>query len=143
MNVVFLTGNLAQEPEVRDVNDSVVCELRVATSEWNGKERVPEYHNVVFWGDQAEKVAEHFSKGDGIVIEGSIRTRSWETESGERRYRTEVRGFRWEFPPGRRGDSNGSTANSRPKRVPAPRHSSVAAIPPPGGEPLEPEELGF
>ena len=98
VNKVILVGNLGADPEVRRLNsgDSVV-NMRIATSEtWRDKasgerrERT-EWHNVVIFNEQLGKVAEQYlKKGAKVYVEGQLQTRSWEDQSGQKRYTTEI-----------------------------------------------------
>ncbi|KYF51018.1 single-stranded DNA-binding protein, partial [Sorangium cellulosum] len=95
MNKVILMGNLGSDPELRYTgNGTPVLQLRMATNESfvdknkEQKERT-EWHNIVFWGPRAEALAKVLTKGDGVLIEGGLRTSSYEKD-GIRRYRTEV-----------------------------------------------------
>jgi single-strand DNA-binding protein len=96
LNRVILMGNLGQDPELKTTNDGLaVLKLRLATNEaWVDKttkelqERV-EWHDVTIFGGQAESLSRVLHKGDCVVIEGSLRTSSWEKD-GVKRYKTEV-----------------------------------------------------
>ena len=102
MNIVMLSGNIAQDIELKETqNGNQLAKLRVATSEWNGTERVPEFHNVIMWGDDAARAHQHLGKGDGIVLHGRIASRSWEADDGTKKYMTEIKCTRWEFSPGK------------------------------------------
>ncbi|MDH5675507.1 MAG: single-stranded DNA-binding protein [Myxococcales bacterium] len=96
LNKVLLIGNLGQEPEMRYTQSSTaVLNLRVATNErfkdqsgeW--KDRT-EWHQVIVWGRRGEALGKILHKGSHLYIEGSLRTRSWEDKSGNKRYTTEV-----------------------------------------------------
>ncbi|MDC0685344.1 single-stranded DNA-binding protein [Sorangium atrum] len=95
LNKVILMGNLGSDPELRYTgNGTPVLQLRMATNEsFVDKNKEPkertEWHNIVFWGQRAEALAKVLSKGDGVLIEGGLRTSSYEKD-GIRRYRTEV-----------------------------------------------------
>jgi single-strand DNA-binding protein len=98
VNKVILIGNLGQDPEVKSFqNGGKVANLRIATSEsWKDKtsgerkERT-EWHSVVLQSDGLVGVAERFlRKGSKVYIEGSLRTRKWQDQSGADRYSTEV-----------------------------------------------------
>lgn len=98
VNKVILVGNLGADPEIRRLNSGdAVVNLRIATSEsWrdrqSGERRErTEWHNVVIFNENLVKVAEQFlKKGSKIYIEGALQTRSWEDQSGQKRYTTEV-----------------------------------------------------
>ncbi|MDU6924494.1 single-stranded DNA-binding protein SSB1 [Franconibacter helveticus 513] len=97
VNKVILVGNLGQDPEVRYMpNGGAVANLRLATSEsWRDKQtgemkEVTEWHSVVLYGKLAEVAGEYLRKGSQIYIEGQLRTRKWQDQSGQDRYSTEV-----------------------------------------------------
>jgi single-strand DNA-binding protein len=89
INVVVITGNLTQDPELRHTGGgTAVCELRVAvnsrrkdgaTGEWVDK---PNYFNVTVWGAQGENCANYLSKGRPVAIEGRLDWREWEAKDG-------------------------------------------------------------
>jgi single-strand DNA-binding protein len=98
VNKVILVGNLGADPEVKSFqNGGRIANLRIATSEsWKDratgerKERT-EWHSVVISGDGLVGVAERFlRKGSKVYIEGSLRTRKWQDQSGNDRYTTEI-----------------------------------------------------
>ncbi|EKK3986126.1 single-stranded DNA-binding protein [Cronobacter sakazakii] len=97
VNKVILVGNLGQDPEVRYMpNGGAVTSLRLATSEsWRDKQtgemkEVTEWHSVVLYGKMAEVAGEYLRKGSQVYIEGQLRTRKWQDQSGQDRYSTEV-----------------------------------------------------
>ncbi|MDE2619305.1 MAG: single-stranded DNA-binding protein [Sphingomonadales bacterium] len=98
VNKVILVGNLGQDPEVRSFqNGGRVCNLRIATSEtWkdrNSGERQErtEWHTVAIFSEGLVGVAERFlKKGSKVYVEGQLRTRKWQDQSGNDRYSTEV-----------------------------------------------------
>ena len=98
VNKVILVGNLGADPEIRHTQDGrPICNLRVATSEsWRDKntgerrERT-EWHRVVIFSEGLCKIAEQYlRKGAKIYLEGQLRTRKWQDQSGQDRYSTEV-----------------------------------------------------
>ena len=98
VNKVILVGNLGADPEIRRLNSGdAVVNLRIATSEqWrdrqSGERRErTEWHNVVIFNENLVKVAEQFlKKGSKVYLEGQLQTRSWDDQSGQKRYTTEV-----------------------------------------------------
>jgi single-strand DNA-binding protein len=99
INKVILIGNLGADPEVRYMtNGEAVANLSVATSEgWKDKEtgenkERTEWHRVVFYRRLAEIAGEYLKKGSKIYIEGKLRTRKWQDQSGQDRYTTEIYG---------------------------------------------------
>ena len=94
----MLIGNVGRDPEVRYLegnNGAKVATFTLATTERyrdrNGEVREnTEWHNIVAWRNNAD-VAERFvRKGTQLYIEGRIRTRSWDDQTGNKRYTTEI-----------------------------------------------------
>jgi single-strand DNA-binding protein len=96
LNKVMLIGNLGSDPEMRFTpNGNPVTSFRMATSrsflDSDGERRQEtEWFTVVVWGKQAESCNQFISKGKQVYVEGRLRTRSWEGQDGQKRFRTEV-----------------------------------------------------
>lgn len=97
VNKAILVGHLGQDPEVRWMpNGGAVATLSLATSDnWKDKQtgeqrEHTEWHRVVLFGKLAEVAGEYLRKGSQVYIEGSLRTRKWQDQSGQDRYTTEV-----------------------------------------------------
>jgi len=104
MNKVILSGNLGSDPELRYTpSGTAVANVSLATNErWtdrNGeKQEHTEWHKLVFWDKLATVVNDYLHKGSKILVEGKIRTNSWEDQqSGEKRYRQEIVVTQMEF----------------------------------------------
>ncbi len=96
LNKAYIIGNLTRDPELKALpSGGKVCSLAVATNRvWkdqNGaKQESVEYHNIVVFGRQAETSAQYLKKGQQVMVEGRIQTRSWDDQSGQKKYRTEI-----------------------------------------------------
>ncbi|HEY4501683.1 MAG TPA: single-stranded DNA-binding protein [Candidatus Paceibacterota bacterium] len=95
MNKVILYGNLTRDPELKNLPSGMqVTSFGVATNRRVKKEEqwveVPEFHNVVVFGRQAETSAQYLKKGSSVLIEGRIQTRSWDSPEKGKQYRTEI-----------------------------------------------------
>ncbi len=98
LNKVMLIGNLGADPEIRSFqNGGRVANLRIATSEtWKDRntgerQERTEWHNVAIFSEGLVGVVERFlKKGSKIYVEGQLRTRKWQDQSGNDRYTTEV-----------------------------------------------------
>ena len=119
INVVVITGNLTQDPELRHLNSgTAVCELRVAvnsrrkdgsTGEWVDK---PNYFNVTVWGAQGENCANYLSKGRPVAIEGRLDWREWEAkEGGGKRQAVQIIANSVQFLGSRDGSGGGGGGN--------------------------------
>ncbi len=96
LNKAFLMGNLGADPELRFTQSGqAVLNLRLATTEsYLDKDKVrqerTDWHNVVIWGKRGEALAKILKKGSTVLIEGSMRTSSYDDRDGNKRYKTEV-----------------------------------------------------
>lgn len=106
LNKVILIGNLTADPELRNTpSGQPVCNFRMATNRiWNDKQsgqqqKETEYHTIVAWGRLAEIASRYLNKGALAMIEGRIRTRSWQDPSGNKKFRTEIVAERLQLGP--------------------------------------------
>lgn len=78
-------------------------------------EKETDWVNIVFWGKISETVANYFRKGDEILVVGRIQTRSYEDNSGGRKYVTEVVADKFSFTTGRKSQNtqDGGVSNSQ------------------------------
>ena len=113
INKVILVGNLGKDPDMRyTAGGDAVANLSIATSEsWNDnqtgeKKEKTEWHRVVFFRRIAEVCGEYLKKGSSVYIEGSLRTRDWEDDQGNKRYTTEIVGREMQMLGGRRSEDN-------------------------------------
>jgi len=95
----MLIGNVGRDPEVRYLDgqsgNAKVATFTLATTERyrdrNGETREnTEWHNIVAWRNTADVVERFVRKGTQLYIEGRIRTRSWDDQTGNKRYTTEI-----------------------------------------------------
>jgi single-strand DNA-binding protein len=112
LNKVFLFGNLTRDPEQRSLpNGTAVTNFSLATNRiykdaGGARQEQVEYHNIVVFGRQAETSAQFLKKGQGVMIEGRITTRSWDDKTtGEKKYRTEIVADAVQFGPKSAGTS--------------------------------------
>lgn len=95
LNKVCLVGRLTRDPELRFLPESgtAVANFTLAVNR-NFKNKQgntdADFIPIVVWRKLAELCANYLSKGRLVAVAGRIQTRSWEDESGKRRYATEV-----------------------------------------------------
>jgi len=112
INKVILVGNLGADPETRyTASGSAITNIRIATSEsWRDKasgelQERTEWHRVVFFNRLAEIAGEYLRKGSQVYVEGTLRTRKWQDQSGQDRYTTEVVANEMQMLGSRGGDN--------------------------------------
>lgn len=96
LNKVMIIGNVGTDPEMRFTpNGNPVTSFRMATSRsYTGadgeRKQETEWFDVVAWNRLAESCNQFLTKGQRAYVEGRLRTRSWEGQDGQRRYRVEI-----------------------------------------------------
>jgi len=96
LNKVMIIGNIGSEPEMRFTpGGSPVTSFRVATNRTfnspEGERRTEtEWFTVVAWNKLAEQCNQFLGKGRLVYVEGRLRTRTWDSQDGQKHYRTEV-----------------------------------------------------
>lgn len=96
VNKVILIGNVTRDPEVRQTQSGqAVCTFGLATNrEWvtsdERRKSSAEYHEIVAWARLADICQNYVRKGKLLYIEGYLKTRSWDTPEGVRKFKTEV-----------------------------------------------------
>ena len=97
VNKVILIGNLGKDPEIRTTPQGTsLARFSVATTtNWKdssgARQEKTEWHDVVAWEKLAQICGEYLHKGKMVYIEGSLQTRSWEDQAGQKRYKTEIK----------------------------------------------------
>src|SRR5262249_12555610 len=98
VNKVILVGRLGRDPELKYTASGVpFCRFSMATDDvWNDKasgerQERTEWHNIVAWDRLAEICNQYLTKGRLVYIEGSLQTREWDDQEGNKRKTTEVR----------------------------------------------------
>ncbi len=96
VNKAILIGNIGRDIELRhSASGMAVAKFALATNErrkdkegkWQDQ---TEWHNIVAFGKLAEFCGQYLGKGRAIYVEGSIRTRTYDDDKGNRRYFTEI-----------------------------------------------------
>ncbi len=99
LNKAMLIGNVGRDPEVRYLDgqggNTKVATFTLATTERyrdrnNELRENTEWHNIVAWRGNADVCERYVKKGTQLYIEGRIRTRSWDDQTGNKRYTTEI-----------------------------------------------------
>jgi single-strand DNA-binding protein len=95
-NKAIIIGRIIRDPEIRTTpSGQTVASVGVATNRvWNTndgeRQEKTEFHNVVAWGKLAEICGQYLTKGQLVLFEGRLETRTWEGQDGIKRSRTEI-----------------------------------------------------
>ncbi|SEW21591.1 single-strand binding protein [Ruminococcaceae bacterium KH2T8] len=132
MNKVVLVGRLTKDPEIKNTSSQVqFCNFTVAVDRRfkdQSGQRQADFINCVAWRQTASFISSYFRKGSKIGIVGSLQSRSFDDNNGQRRYVTEVVVDEAEFVESSGASKQGQA--SAPAQAPAPAAGSAAASAP-------------
>lgn len=122
LNKVLLIGHLGDEVKMHYFDGgNCLGRFPIATNEvYTNKstgERVTttEWHNIVVRNKLAENCEKYLSKGDKVYVEGRIKTRQWQDDSGTKRYATEIQVTELKFLSIKKGfESNTPQTEAKP-----------------------------
>ncbi|MBQ27352.1 MAG: single-stranded DNA-binding protein [Nitrospiraceae bacterium] len=105
-NKVILMGNLTKDPELRYTpSGTSVVEFSLAVNRkfGQGEEQKDEvcFIDIVVFGKQAENCGQYLTKGNGVIVDGRLSQRRWETAEGQKRSKHEVVALNVTFMPKR------------------------------------------
>ena len=115
-------GNLTKDPEVRYTPKGVsVSEFGLAVSRRyrQGEELKDEvcFIDIVVFGKQAEHCGQYLTKGSGVIVDGRLNQRRWDTADGQKRSKHEVVALNVTFMP-KRQDAPAETDDHYVESVP-------------------------
>ena len=98
LNKVILGGRLTADPELKQtqsgtpvVSFSIAINRRFQSKSADGTQaQQADFISVVAWRQTAEFISRYFRRGSAICVTGSIQTRNWQDQQGQKRYTTEV-----------------------------------------------------
>jgi single-strand DNA-binding protein len=124
LNKAIICGRLVRDPEERSLpSGQKVTNFSLATSRFftdkdNNKQQSSEFHNIVAFGRIAEIASQYLKKGAIALIEGEIRTRSWEDQQGRKNYRTEIIASSLQLGPRSSGFEDNTSSSSNNNDLP-------------------------
>jgi len=110
-----------------------VTNVSLATSEtWKDKQtgqpqERTEWHRVVFFNRLAEIAGEYLKKGSKVYVEGALRTRKWQDQSGADRYSTEIVASEMQMLDSRGDGMTGGMGGGNQNQGYAPRQAAAPA----------------
>ncbi len=138
LNKIFILGNITRDPEVRalpsgqSVTSFSVATNRFYTDSSGQKKQEAEFHNVVCFGKLADISSRYLNKGSMLLVEGRIKTRTWQDTAGVKHYKTEIIAENIQLAPKSMGSATGSAERGRPYSAqdlePEPRREEIPII---------------
>ena len=134
LNKVILMGHMTADPELKQTTSGIsVCSFSIGVNRRFSKadqgQQSVDFINIVAWRQQAEFVSRYFKKGSSIIVCGSIQTRNWTDNNGQKRYVTEVVADEVSFgaPAASQSGERVQTQNYTPSAYGAPSFNSTGS----------------
>lgn len=113
MNKVILIGRLTRDPDFRQTQSGVpACKFTIAVDrkyKSQDGEKQSDFINIQAWRNTAEFVSRYFTKGNKIVVEGSLQNQNWTDEDGNKHYDYVVVAESVEFGESKHSDNKPQT----------------------------------
>ncbi len=134
VNKVILIGNLGADPETRYMpSGDAITNIRIATTDrYKDKQtgemkEATEWHRISMFGKLAEIAGQYLKRGSSVYVEGRIRTRKWQDQSGQDKYSTEIVADQMQMLGSRQGGGAGDD-EATASNLPASRKASRARV---------------
>ncbi len=118
-NKAIIIGRVTKDPETRTTpNGQTVASIGVASNRvWNTnsgeKQEKVEFHSIVAWGKLAEICGQYLVKGQLVLFEGRLETRTWEGQDGVKRSKTEIIAENMQMGPRSRSQEENSSYQAK------------------------------
>lgn len=128
LNKVFIIGRITADINLKmtaggqPIANFSVATNRVWTDKSGSKQEDTEFHNIVVWGKQAELASQFLAKGSLVMIEGRLKTRTWQDQNNNTRKVTEIICERMQFGP-----RSASSGGPRPQSASQPKSKEPAS----------------
>ncbi len=150
LNKVVLCGRLTADPELKQTQSGIaVVTFTLAVnrrfqsrSADQQQAQQADFISVVAWRQTAEFISKYFKKGSALCVTGSLQTRTWQDQQGNRRYATEVVVDEAMFVDSR-GEAGTAPAGYTPDAYTAPSFSTPAGAAPNFEEMKAEDDLPF
>lgn len=133
-NSISFLGNIANEPELKEVGQNSVLEFTLANNVGFGDRQVTNWFRCTMWGKRAVSLQPHLAKGKQIFVIGQLSLRKFTDREGVERLSPDVRVNEIEFVRG--GNGGGDSYASTPA-------AAGAATTPPASSPETEDDMPF
>ena len=117
-NTVKLMGRLVEDPQLKTTKNGIsVTSFRIAVDRpyKTGEEKQADFFTVNAWKGTAETICKYFKKGSRILLDGSLRNRSYTVDDGTSRYVTEIELSDFSFVDSQSSGGDGGNASNTAK----------------------------
>ena len=115
MNNCTFSGNLARDPETKQVGDQALTTFTIAVQCGWGERQSTLWLRCNLWGRQ--KLAQYLHKGDRVCVSGELSMREYTTQDGQTRTSLELRVADLDLPPKGNGGQQGQSKSKRQEQA--------------------------
>ena len=96
LNKVIIGGRLTSDPELKQTTSGIsvvsfgIAVNRKYQSKGADQAQQADFFNVVAWRATAEFISRYFKKGSSICVSGSLQSRNWQDQQGQKRTTVEI-----------------------------------------------------
>lgn len=125
LNSVNLQGRFTATPELRHTpNDVPVTSFTLANDIGYGEKKKTAFLNIVAWRGTAELICKWFQKGDMVIVQGYIQTRTYTDKDGNKRKAVEIVADNVHFAEPKRDSAPSGNKNTYKANVDRPQYAS-------------------
>lgn len=126
-NRVIIGGRLTADPQLKQTqNGTPVCTFSIAVNRRFAPDQV-DFINCQAWKKAAEFLCQYFRKGSSLCIVGSVQTRSWTDQGGQKRYATEIVADEINFVDSKADNQPGGQEQPQPYGETSPAFSEMSS----------------
>ena len=115
MNKVFLSGNLTRDPEVRyTATGKAFARMGIAINSRSKDKEITDFFNLTAWEKTAEFCGRYLRKGSRVLVEGRLKTASYENRDGVKVNTVDIWIDNIEFAVAKRDSDDGGNSYSKP-----------------------------
>ena len=82
-NNLSLVGRVGKDSELKQVGQHQLLEFSLAGDTGFGDKKVTSWFNCAIWGDRAEKLEQHITKGKQVYVSGELTLRKYTSKAGK------------------------------------------------------------
>ena len=93
LNSIIIHGRITNDLQIKNVGNAktaTLLQFSIANDCFYSGDKITNFFNCVAWNNNASFIEKHFKKGSEIIIIGQLRSKSYETQAGEKRTNYEI-----------------------------------------------------
>ena len=115
MLIGLAVGRITKDAELRTTKSGTsVCSLTVACNDGYGENKRTEFVKIALFGKRADGLSPYLKRGTALTVEGTAKSNSWISKSGEARSEIEIIADKVTLQSGKQGSSESQVSDDAP-----------------------------